>query len=70
MTTKQITVPITGMTCANCSATIEGVTGPINGSTWQNDSVTMNARKTGVLLAQPSGLTADGSGFAVTWEQN
>ncbi len=26
MTTKQITVPITGMTCANCSATIERVT--------------------------------------------
>src|SRR5512147_768184 len=26
MTTKQITIPITGMTCANCSATIERVT--------------------------------------------
>jgi Cu+-exporting ATPase len=26
MTTKEITVPITGMTCANCSATIERVT--------------------------------------------
>ena len=23
MTTKQITLPITGMTCANCAATIE-----------------------------------------------
>jgi Cu+-exporting ATPase len=26
MTTKQVTIPITGMTCANCSATIERVT--------------------------------------------
>src|SRR5512138_2538612 len=31
MTTKQITVPITGMTCANCSATIERVTKKLPG---------------------------------------
>jgi Cu+-exporting ATPase len=31
MTTKQITIPITGMTCANCSATIERVTKKLPG---------------------------------------
>jgi Cu+-exporting ATPase len=31
MTTKQVTIPITGMTCANCSATIERVTKKLPG---------------------------------------
>jgi hypothetical protein len=58
------------VTFTNCSATIEGVAGPINDAAWQNEGVTMNARKTDTILAQPSGLTTDGSGFTVTWEQN
>lgn len=36
MTTKQVTLPITGMTCANCVATIERVTAKMPGVTQAN----------------------------------
>jgi peptidase A4-like protein len=58
------------VTFTNCSATIEGVEGAINEGTWQNESITMAAPKTGATLAQPSALTEDGTGFAVNWERN
>ncbi|MGO9246010.1 MAG: G1 family glutamic endopeptidase [Verrucomicrobiia bacterium] len=58
------------VTFTNCRATIEGVEGTISEDTWQNESITMEAPKTSAVLAQPSALTPDGSGFTVTWQQN
>jgi hypothetical protein len=58
------------VTFTNCSATIAGVAGAINDVSWLNQGVTMETRKTGVILAQPSGLTGDGMGFTVDWGQN
>jgi hypothetical protein len=51
------------------SATINGHTGKINDSTWQNDAITMVTSR-GVIKAQPSGLSTDGSSFSVTWFHN
>ena len=58
------------VTFTDCSATIEGVQGPINDISWQNQAEIMEARKTASVLAQPSALTTNATGFTVTWEQN
>jgi len=50
----------------NCSATLNGATGPINNSAWQHDSITM-ATSGGTIKAQPSALASSGTGFSVTW---
>jgi hypothetical protein len=51
----------------NCTATINGVTGPINSTHWVNDPLTMTTN-TGVVKAVPSSLTAGGQSFTVTWK--
>jgi hypothetical protein len=50
-----------------CEATLNGVTGPIGDTAWQNDPLTMETRS-GVAKAVPSALTSGGSAFSVTWE--
>jgi len=52
-------------TFTNCSTTIGGVTGSINGGPWQFDAITMQAKN--VVKATPSDLSADGSTFSVVW---
>ena len=54
MTTKQITVPITGMTCANCVATIERVTKKMPGIALA--SVNLSSER-GVFEFDPNALT-------------
>jgi len=56
MTTKQITVPITGMTCANCSATIERVTKKIPGV--ENAAVNL-ASERGTWVYDPGLVSQD-----------
>lgn len=53
-------------TFTSCSATLNGHTGPIDDPSWQNESLTMEKPRS-VLAAQPSGLTAGGTSFSVTW---
>lgn len=50
----------------NASATINGVTGPIDSPSWQHDAITM---EDGNATATPGGLTDSGntSSFQVTW---
>lgn len=48
-----------------CSATINGHTGPVNDSTWQNDAITMTNSQ-GSAIAVPSALSASGDAFTVT----
>src|SRR5512139_341567 len=56
MTTKQITVPITGMTCANCSATIERVTKKMPGV----ETAAVNlASERGTWVYDPNLVTQD-----------
>ena len=54
------------VTFTNCSAVIDGVTGPISNCYWQNDEIIM--MKNGVVEALPSPLSSNGSGFNVTWK--
>jgi hypothetical protein len=54
-------------TFTGCSATINGLTGPIDDASWQNESVTMESAQS-VVAAQPGGLTSGGTSFTVTWE--
>jgi P-type Cu+ transporter len=56
MTTKQITVPITGMTCANCSATIERVTKKMPGV--ENAAVNL-ASERGTWVYDPGLVSQD-----------
>lgn len=49
----------------DCSATINGVTGPINDSHWVEQPITMEAN--GVVKAEPSVLNVDGNAFNVVW---
>ena len=49
----------------NCAATMNGVTGPINSRTWQNEEVIMTTGRT--VKAQPSALSPAGTAFSVTW---
>lgn len=53
----------------NSSATLNGHTGTINDSGWQNDVITM-ATSSGVIKALPSGLSTDGRSFTIAWESN
>ncbi len=56
MATKQVTLPITGMTCANCVATIERVTKKLPGIV----SVSVNlASERGVWEFDPEAVTTD-----------
>lgn len=54
------------VTMTGCIATINGVSGPINSSKWQNDQIAM-ATNAGVPKAQPSTLSSNGESFTVTW---
>jgi P-type Cu+ transporter len=56
MTTKQITVPITGMTCANCSATIERVTKKMPGV---EDAAVNLASERGTWVYDPGLVSQD-----------
>jgi Cu+-exporting ATPase len=56
MTTRQITIPITGMTCANCSATIERVTKKMPGV--ENAAVNL-ASERGTWVYDPSLVSQD-----------
>ncbi|HTP10566.1 MAG TPA: heavy metal translocating P-type ATPase, partial [Anaerolineae bacterium] len=56
MTTKQLTIPITGMTCANCSATIERVTKKIPGV--ENAAVNL-ASERGTWVYDPGLVSQD-----------
>lgn len=49
----------------DCNATINGVNGPINNSSWQNEALTMEENN--VVKAVPSGLSNGGQNFSVTW---
>ena len=51
---------------SDCAATLNGHTGTISDSAWQNDPMTM-ATSGGVTKAAPLGLSGDGSSFEVTW---
>lgn len=60
-------LPFTKMgpsTFTACSATVNGVTGPISGSGWQFQSINL-ADGTGAPLAIPTALTAGGTAFVV-----
>lgn len=50
-------------------ATLNGVTGTINNSSWQNDKITM-VNSSGSPKATPSSLSSDGSSFSVTWNSS
>jgi hypothetical protein len=54
------------ITFTNASAIIGGISGPINGSHWQNASIYMFTNK-GVELDAPSALSANGSSFSVKY---
>ncbi|MBI5564929.1 MAG: heavy metal translocating P-type ATPase [Chloroflexi bacterium] len=56
MTTKQLTVPITGMTCANCVATIERVTAKMPGIEQANVNL---ASERGTWTYDPAVLSQD-----------
>jgi hypothetical protein len=53
------------LTFTNCSATINGTTGPINASSWQSRAV--NLRSNGVTYDTTSALTHSGTSFAVIY---
>jgi hypothetical protein len=50
----------------SCSATINGHTGTISDSNWQDDAITM-ATSSSTIKAQPSSLSGGGSTFTVNW---
>jgi hypothetical protein len=56
------------VTFTDCSATINGITGPISDFNW--DAITMLTTSGAAVRAVPSGLSGDGSGFSVTWKHN
>jgi hypothetical protein len=51
---------------SNCTATINGVTGPINNSSWTYEALSMK-RFLFLSKATPSSLGADGASFSVQW---
>ncbi len=51
----------------NGTATINGITAPINNSNWQNESITM-VTTTDVPKATPSAIGLDNESFFVVWE--
>jgi Peptidase A4 family len=58
------------VTFTGCSATIEDIEGSINSNLWHNEAVTMENPLTRTILAQPFGLTGDGTGFTVDWQHH
>jgi Peptidase A4 family len=52
---------------SSASATGGGHTGSISYSGWNHDKVLM-VTKSGIVRAQPSGLTSSGSAFSITWK--
>ncbi len=54
----------------NSQVTINGVTGSISNTHWQNDIIIMQtATPPPIVKAQPSPLSPDGTSFTVTWQQ-
>ena len=51
---------------SGCTATINGITGPINSAHWMNDPLTME--QASIVKAVPSSLTGEGESFTVHWE--
>ena len=52
----------------NSQVTINGVTGSISNTHWQNDAITMQTSTSPpIVLAQPSALSPDGTSFTVAW---
>ena len=51
---------------SGATATFRGHTGTISDKTWSASAIIM-AQPHGTIKAQPSGLTADGTGFEVIW---
>jgi len=58
------------VTFSACSATITGVVGAINDSSWQNEGLTMENPVSSTVLAQQSSLSGGGTGFAVDWKHH
>lgn len=54
---------------SNATATINGHTGSISDSLWQNDPITMTDSSANPK-ATPSSLSSGGSSFSVTWNSN
>jgi hypothetical protein len=54
------------ITFSNSSATINGVSGPINDSAWQNEAIDMITTR-GALLDTASALTSGGTAFTMTY---
>ncbi len=64
-----VTLPLSDFGVAhmfNCSAEINGLSGPINNPAWQNESMNMVAPD-GAQKAVTSALSADGKSFSVQW---
>jgi hypothetical protein len=51
---------------SNCTATLNGVTGPIGSSSWQNDQINM-VNSSGAVKAQTGNLSNSLDDFSVTW---
>lgn len=51
----------------NCEATINGISGPINSSHWQNDALTM-VTPTHTVKSLPTSLLSGGTSFSTIWE--
>jgi hypothetical protein len=58
------------VTFSGCSTTIEGVEGSINSNLWHEEALTMENPVSSTILAQPSGLTGNGTGFTVDWKHH
>ncbi len=52
---------------SNCTATINGINGPINSPHWVFDALTM-VTQNNAIKAIPSNLTGGGESFTVTWK--
>lgn len=66
-------LPLANFGTANMSgsaATINGITGSINNSNWQNDNIVMVAADGTTVKSQPSALSTDGQSFSVNWLSN
>jgi len=50
-------------------ATLNGVTASINSPNWQNDAINMTTQS-GILKAQTSVLSPDGTNFSVSWQHS
>lgn len=58
------TVPFTG-----AQAALNGHTGSISDPAWQYDAITM-VTTSGIVKAQPSGLSGGGTSFSITWQNS